>query len=127
MTGRSFVDTNVFVYAADLSAQERSKHDIAETLIAQSSADLVVSTQVLQEFYVVITRKLRLPMTEDQATAAVREMARLEVVQLDAPSSSPRSTPAGRWDCPSGTLSPSRRRAMPGATESSPKIYRTGR
>lgn len=85
MTGRSFVDTNVFVYAADFSGREQAKHDIAETLVAQSSPDLVVSTQVLQEFYVVVTRKLRLPMNEDQATAAVREMAKLEVVLVDVP------------------------------------------
>lgn len=85
MTGRSFVDTNVFVYAADTSPQEQSKHDVASALIAQGSAGLVVSTQVLQEFYVVVTRKLRIPMTEGQAAAAVHEMARLEVVRLDVP------------------------------------------
>lgn len=85
MTGRSFVDTNVFVYAADVSPSEQSKHDIASALLADGSNSRVISTQVLQEFYVVITRKLRRPMSQEAAAAAVHQMARLEVVQLDVP------------------------------------------
>lgn len=85
MTGRSFIDTNVFVYAADESPESRRKHDIATALLAERSSDLVVSTQVLQEFYVVVTRKLRPPVPELRAASAVHGMARLEVVQVDVP------------------------------------------
>ncbi|MGI8723287.1 MAG: PIN domain-containing protein [Geodermatophilaceae bacterium] len=85
MTGRSFIDTNIFVYAADESPEGQFKHDIATALLAERRSDLVVSTQVLQEFYVVATRKLRPPVPEDRAAAAVYGMARLEVVQLDVP------------------------------------------
>ena len=82
---RSFVDTNVFVYAADGSPEEEDKHALAAALVAEDPDDLVVSTQVLQEFYVAVTRKLRTPLSEDRAAAAVHGMAKLEVVQIDVP------------------------------------------
>lgn len=85
MTGRRFVDTNIFVYAADRSPEEQTKHDIAIALLAEQPSELVISTQVLQEFYVVVTRRLRTPMSEDAALAAVRGIAMLEVVQVDIP------------------------------------------
>ena len=57
MTGRSFVDTNVVVYAADESPAERAKHDAAVELLAREPESLVLSTQVLQEFYYAVTRR----------------------------------------------------------------------
>lgn len=81
---RSFVDTNVFVYADDVGPRDRAKHDVAAGLLADARA-LVVSTQVLQEFYVVVTRKLRPAMTAEDAAKSVQRMARLEVVLLDVP------------------------------------------
>lgn len=85
MNGRAFVDTNVFVYASDTGPTELAKHDQAVSLLSENPSSLVVSTQVLQEFYVVVTRKLRSPMSTELAAAAVREIARLEVVQVDVP------------------------------------------
>ena len=82
---RSFVDTNVFVYAADESLEERDKHKIASALLATRPDDIVISTQVLQEFYVTVTRKLRTPLPEQRAISAVRGMAKLDVVQVDVP------------------------------------------
>jgi predicted nucleic acid-binding protein len=103
MTGRSFIDTNIFVYAADESPAGQFKHDIATALLADHRSNLVVSTQVLQEFYVVTTRKLRPPVPEDRAAAAVHGMARLEVVQVDvrlvlAAVAISRSTQLSLWD-----------------------------
>lgn len=80
---RFFVDTNVFVYAADESPEEQHKHEVASALLATDPDDLVISTQVLQEFYVAVTRKLRIPLPEERAASAVRGMAKLEVVQVD--------------------------------------------
>lgn len=85
MNGRAFVDTNIFVYAADTGPAESSKHAKAVSLLSENPSALVVSTQVLQEFYVVVTRRLPSPMSTELATAAVREIARLEVVQVDVP------------------------------------------
>jgi predicted nucleic acid-binding protein len=42
--------------------------------------NLVISAQVLQEFYVVTTRKLKYPLSEERASRAVRGIAKLDVV-----------------------------------------------
>ncbi len=44
-----------------------------------------MSTQVLQEFYVVTTRKLKSPLSAERAAKAVRGIAKLEVVGVDVP------------------------------------------
>jgi predicted nucleic acid-binding protein len=41
------------------------------------------STQVLQEFDVAVTRKLNRPLSGAEAAAAIDELARLAVVQID--------------------------------------------
>ncbi|MEA1970327.1 MAG: PIN domain-containing protein, partial [Thermodesulfobacteriota bacterium] len=58
MKGRIFVDTNILIYAHDLDAGPR--HDIAASAIEElwENENGVMSTQVLQEFYVNITRKI---------------------------------------------------------------------
>ena len=59
MSARSFFDTNVLVYADDKAApakQRRALDLLAEHRRAQTG---VVSLQVLQEYFVTVTRKLR--------------------------------------------------------------------
>jgi predicted nucleic acid-binding protein len=59
MSVRSFFDTNVLVYADDKAApakQRRALHLVAEHRRAGTG---VVSLQVLQEYFVTVTRKLR--------------------------------------------------------------------
>jgi predicted nucleic acid-binding protein len=53
-----FLDTNILVYAQDRDSPVKRRHsrDVIAAL-AQSGAG-VISTQVLQEFYVTVTRKL---------------------------------------------------------------------
>ena len=62
-----FVDTNVLVYAHDVSAGPR--HARAEALVRELWAKRAgcLSVQVLQELYVVLTRKVRAPLAEDHA------------------------------------------------------------
>jgi predicted nucleic acid-binding protein len=54
MTDKVFVDTNILVYAHDLDAG--NKHDQAAEIVSQlwESRNGVLSTQVLQEFYVTL-------------------------------------------------------------------------
>ena len=61
MPGRVFLDSNVLVYAQD--ARSPKKQRVSRDLITRLSrdADGVISTQVLQEFYVAATRKLGVP------------------------------------------------------------------
>jgi predicted nucleic acid-binding protein len=83
MTERTFVDTNVWVYAVDKA--DPAKHARAIALLQPSAdSDFVVSTQVLIEFYVVVTRKLAIPLAGEAAQAMVDEIARLPVVPTDS-------------------------------------------
>jgi predicted nucleic acid-binding protein len=81
--GRTFVDTNVLLYAHD--ASETEKQPIARELLEELWADRsgVVSTQVLQEFYVVATRKFQPPMRRSEAREIVTLYATWSVVQVD--------------------------------------------
>jgi predicted nucleic acid-binding protein len=55
-----FIDTNVLIYAATGTETDRLKREKAQALIA--STNFGISTQVLQEFYVSVTRKARIRM-----------------------------------------------------------------
>ena len=83
MTGKAFIDSNVLVYAVDESPAEKGKHTRAIEVLSAQPDSLVVSTQVLQEFYVVSTRKLKSPLSEERAAKAVRGIAKLDVVVVD--------------------------------------------
>ena len=45
--------------------------------------ELVVSTQVLQEFYVTVARKLAEPLSPEEAAAATRSIGEYTVVRID--------------------------------------------
>jgi predicted nucleic acid-binding protein len=85
MSGRTFLDSNILVYSVDESPAEKAKHERAVELLSAQPESLVVSTQVLQEFYVVTTRKLKNPLSEEAAARAVRGIAKLDVVGVDVP------------------------------------------
>lgn len=69
----SFVDTNVLIYAEDRDAKD--KHLVARDLILElwDSREGVLSVQVLQEFYVNVTRKLKKPLSAVKAREIVEE------------------------------------------------------
>lgn len=81
MSGRSFIDTNVFVYAFDTN--EPVKQQIALRTLAETGDRAVLSTQVLSEFYVVATRKLPDPLAPRIAAEIIGELSRLSVVDTD--------------------------------------------
>ena len=76
---RVFVDTNVLVYAHDASAGV--KRDRARSLISGlwDSHDGCLSIQVLQEFFVAVTRKVPQPLEIDQARALVAELSQWDL------------------------------------------------
>lgn len=82
MSGRTFLDTNILVYLFDGDAPEKQAR--AAEVITDSSHDLVVSTQVLGEFYVVVTRKLARPLDNRTAALAVDRFGEFVVVPADA-------------------------------------------
>lgn len=58
MAARTFLDTNVLVYAQDASAPAKQRTSRAIIQSLAESVDGVTSTQVMQEFYVAATKKL---------------------------------------------------------------------
>jgi predicted nucleic acid-binding protein len=83
MTEPIFVDTTVWVYAVDAADPARRQRAL-EAIAPAPGRDLVVSTQVLTEFYAVVTRKLATPLPADDAEAMVRQLSALPVVAIDA-------------------------------------------
>ena len=82
MTERVFIDTNIWVYAIDRS--EPTKMERARAAIApQDDAHITISSQVLSEFYTVVTRKLATPVSEEHAAQMVDRLAQLPVVSVD--------------------------------------------
>lgn len=82
MTGRTFLDTNVLVYAIDDG--EPVKRDIARNVLASSDyGEFVLSAQVLSEFYVTATRKLASPLTGTEAAGALDRFKRRPVLAID--------------------------------------------
>ena len=59
-----FLDTNVLVYLFDVDAPD--KKATAESIFREHTG-IRFSTQVLEEFYVTVTRKLGRPMHPEQA------------------------------------------------------------
>jgi predicted nucleic acid-binding protein len=80
-----FFDTNVLVYMFDADAP--AKQARARELIEQYTltGEAFISTQVLQEFYVTVTRKLAHPLAPPVAYRVVQDFTTtLPVVPLDA-------------------------------------------
>lgn len=77
----SFVDTNVLLYTVDASEPEKRRR--AVDVLEERADDLVVSAQVLSEFYAVATRRLRQPVTETEAAAYIDDLERLPIVSMD--------------------------------------------
>lgn len=73
---KRFVDTNILVYAHDVTAGP--KHDRALSLVKElwRSRAGCSSTHILQEFYVTITRKVSHPLKPDDAHPAHPKKAR---------------------------------------------------
>jgi len=80
----AFVDTNVLVYAHDLDAGR--KHDVAAALLRDlwESRDGVLSTQVLQEFYVSVTRKIAKPVARNDARDLVQAYTAWRVITIES-------------------------------------------
>ena len=80
MSGPAFLDTNIFVYSDDASQplkQAVAIRVIQEKLLARQA---IVSLQVMQEYFAVVTRKLG--VLPEVAQQKVELMARMRVVRF---------------------------------------------
>jgi predicted nucleic acid-binding protein len=75
MSVKTFVDANILIYAHDVDAQ--GKHEVAKKALRElwSERHGVLSMQVLQEFYVNVTRKIATPLPKDRARLVVNSYA----------------------------------------------------
>src|SRR5437868_3297387 len=80
MTVNFFIDTNVLVYAASNAVADRARRDVALELLDRS--DLMLSAQVLAEFYSVATSKTKLNMTHEDAVLLLQSLARIPVCPI---------------------------------------------
>jgi len=78
-----FVDTNVFVYAFDKGSSPKKR--VAERLINQLMEEdrLRVSTQVLQELFVTLTRKVSQRCSSEEALAVLEDLAAWPLMVID--------------------------------------------
>ena len=76
-----FLDTNVLVYAFDTADEAKRQRALA---VLGEHPNAVISTQVLLEWFTIVTRKLTPPMPTADATAVMESLTRLDVVPADA-------------------------------------------
>ncbi|HEY5288366.1 MAG TPA: PIN domain-containing protein [Solirubrobacteraceae bacterium] len=82
MSAKTFLDTNVLVYLFD--NDEQVKQECAREIFDDAEpGELVLSTQVLSEFYVTVTRKLAQPLEPALAAEAVDWFGLLNVISTD--------------------------------------------
>lgn len=81
---RSFFDTNVLVYLFDEDEPEKKARarDVFEKEAGSGRA--VLSTQVLQEFYVNAISKLTPPLSSEVAGERARDFSKLSLVRVEA-------------------------------------------
>lgn len=75
MSDKTFVDTNVLIYGHDVDA--KAKHEAAKHVLQElwSERSGVLNMQVLQEFYVNVTRKIPRPISKESARLIVSSYA----------------------------------------------------
>jgi predicted nucleic acid-binding protein len=79
----AFVDTNVLVHAFDKSRSPKKR--VAQRLISELLEEdrLRVSTQVLQELFVTLTRKVSQPCSSAEALAVLEDLTAWPLMAVD--------------------------------------------
>ena len=80
MSGKFFVDTNILVYAHDLT--QGVKHERAQALVETlwESGDGVLSTQVLGELCINLRRKSGRPLSIEETRKLIEDYSRWDIV-----------------------------------------------
>ncbi|MDN8615703.1 PIN domain-containing protein [Variovorax ginsengisoli] len=81
-----FFDTNVLVYAVDAGDPVRKEIAIDRFARAVKDDTVMLSTQVLQEFYNITTRKLKPPLSAREAVGQLSQLCAFEVIGSSADS-----------------------------------------
>ena len=70
-----FIDTNILVYAHDQSSGEKTSGCARLNRGIWKTGNGCLSVQVLQEFYVTVTRKVSRPLPIEEAAEIVRDLS----------------------------------------------------
>ncbi|NIM12340.1 MAG: PIN domain-containing protein [Candidatus Aminicenantes bacterium] len=82
MPDRIFIDSNIFIYAKVQESGE-SKHEIAQKFLESVSGEIIISTQVLSEFYYVLNRyKIDDSIIQDSINEILEDVT-LRTITLD--------------------------------------------
>ena len=82
MIANIFVDTNIFVYAVDIAEPEKNSIAVQRLHRLSQESRLTLSTQILQEFFHAITRRLSKPLQHEQAIDAAQKLTVHRVVPV---------------------------------------------
>jgi len=83
MKGANFIDTNILVYAYDNHFPDKQQQAREVIISAVKNGNGVLSTQVLGEFFTVITRKIRMPISVRNARDIIQYMGSMPVQEID--------------------------------------------
>jgi predicted nucleic acid-binding protein len=75
MSAKTFLDTNILIYAHDEDEPTKRAIASARLLSFTKTGVLALSPQVLQEFYVNVTRKLAKPLPKSVARQIVEDLS----------------------------------------------------
>jgi predicted nucleic acid-binding protein len=80
---KCFLDTNILVYAFDVSAGQ--KHEVAKRIVIDlwETKDGILSIQVLQEFFVSVTKKIPKPINARLAREIVSDLLKWDIIIND--------------------------------------------
>ena len=81
MSVEVFLDTNILVYAVTSDDRDQAKRQRALEII--ETEDFAISAQVLQEFYVTVTRNLAVPLSPELALAWIEELEAFPCVSVE--------------------------------------------
>ena len=81
--GKVFVDTNIIVYAYDISAGEKHRKAVEIMKDIWSTGYGIISSQVLQEFFVNVTRKIAKPLNVLTAKEIVKDLLKWKTVSIN--------------------------------------------
>ena len=83
MKGADFIDTNIWVYAYDNHFPDKQQRAQEIIISAVRNGNGVLSTQVLGEFFTVVTRKIKIPLSVRNARDIIKYMGRMTVQEID--------------------------------------------
>lgn len=83
MSDKPFVDTNILIYALDVDAGARHRRASALIRSLWDERGGILSTQILQEFYVNVTRKIPKPISPATARWVIDSYRAWQVEMID--------------------------------------------